>query len=265
MSRLDYYDMTIFTGEAYSRLDYNTGWFIKGYAGGGGLFGGRLKDEDFPPVIDAVFVDAERQQERLADLRQRRCRHQAGPRARFPCRRVRRLSFHARLRRRHGLHPDRDQSGHLRAGGIPDVHPRHLADQQLALAARSAWKASVEFDRRWKLTLDAAWLPYAALYGADSHLLRIGTNPGDFTGPIPEDGKGWGYQFDATVSYRFNDWSASAPAAATGTSRPRATPISRAAWSASTPSRRWCTGGPIISAASSRPTSSSVRTRLFFN
>ena len=36
--------------------------------------------------------------------------------------------------------------------------------------------------------------------------MRIGTNPGDFTGPIPEDGKGWGYQFDAIVSYRFNDW-----------------------------------------------------------
>ena len=36
--------------------------------------------------------------------------------------------------------------------------------------------------------------------------MRIGTNSGDFTGPIPEDGKGWGYQFDAMVSYRFNDY-----------------------------------------------------------
>ena len=36
--------------------------------------------------------------------------------------------------------------------------------------------------------------------------LRIGTAPGDFTGPIPEDGKGWGYQFDGFVSYRINDW-----------------------------------------------------------
>jgi hypothetical protein len=49
-------------------------------------------------------------------------------------------------------------------------------------------------------------VPYAALYGADSHLLRIGNDVGDFTGPIPEDGTGWGYQFDAMVSYRFNDW-----------------------------------------------------------
>ena len=51
VSRLDYYDTTIFTGEAYSRLDFNNGWFIKGYFGGGGLFGGKLKDEDFPPVV----------------------------------------------------------------------------------------------------------------------------------------------------------------------------------------------------------------------
>ena len=126
---------------------------------------------------------------------------------------------------------------------------------------RLGLEGSVEFDRRWKLTLDAAWIPYAVLFGADSHLLRIGSDFGNFTGPIPEDGKGWGYQFDATVSYRFNDGSASAPAAATGTSRPRATPISKVAWSGSTPSRRSCTGGPTISAASSRPISSSVLTR----
>jgi hypothetical protein len=71
---------------------------------------------------------------------------------------------------------------------------------------RLGFEAAVEFDQRWKVTLDAAWLPYAALYGADTHLLRIGANPGDFTGPVPDDGKGWGYQFDAIVSYRFSDW-----------------------------------------------------------
>src|SRR5262245_2663612 len=33
VSRLDYHDMNIFTGEAFSRLDFNNGWFIKGYFG----------------------------------------------------------------------------------------------------------------------------------------------------------------------------------------------------------------------------------------
>ena len=54
ISRLDYNDMNIFTGEAFSRLDFNNGWFIKGYFGGGGLFGGQLKDEDFSATTRAA-------------------------------------------------------------------------------------------------------------------------------------------------------------------------------------------------------------------
>ena len=136
VSRLDYYDMNIFTGEAFARLDFNNGWFVKGYCRRRRPVRRQAQGRGLPAGHRSLFGDAERQQERLADLRQRRRRHQARPRAGFPCRRVRRLSLHARLRRRHGLHPDRDQSGHLRAGGIPDIRPRHLADQQLALAAR---------------------------------------------------------------------------------------------------------------------------------
>ena len=40
---------------------------------------------------------------------------------------------------------------------------------------------------------------------ADAHWLRIGSSPGDFTGPVPEDGTGWGYQFDGFLAYRVND------------------------------------------------------------
>ena len=207
VSRLDYDDMNIFTGEAFARLDFNNGWFIKGYVGGGGLFGGKLKDEDFRAGHRRPI------RRRSATTRAARCIYgsvDAGIKL------VRGPDFHVGAFV--GYHFMRDyvdamgctqiaaQSRHLRRPAIPDSVRGHLADQQLALAARSAWK------RRWSSTgagssrVDAAWLPYAALYGADSHLLRIGTDPGDFTGPIPEDGKGWGYQFDAIVSYRFNDW-----------------------------------------------------------
>ena len=51
VSRLDYYDLSVFTGEAFTRFDTNNGWFIKANVGGGGLFHGQLKDEDFPPFI----------------------------------------------------------------------------------------------------------------------------------------------------------------------------------------------------------------------
>ena len=61
--------------------------------------------------------------------------------------------------------------------------------------------AAVEFGR-FKLIGDAAWLPYVAMYGWDARWLRIGGNLGDFTSAVPEDGKGWGYQLEAFLSYR---------------------------------------------------------------
>ena len=60
------------------------------------------------------------------------------------------------------------------------------------------------FAQRWKVNLDAAWLPYVKLYGKDTHWLRIGNAVNDFTGPIPEDGRGWGYQLEGAVSYLIN-------------------------------------------------------------
>src|SRR5262249_46603152 len=55
------------------------------------------------------------------------------------------------------------------------------------------------------LSVDAAWLPYVWMQGSDAHWLRIGSNPGDFTGAVPEDGTGWGYQLEAVASYRITD------------------------------------------------------------
>jgi hypothetical protein len=48
--------------------------------------------------------------------------------------------------------------------------------------------AAVEFGR-FKLSGDAAWLPYVAMYGWDTHWLRIGGNLGDFTSAVPDDGR----------------------------------------------------------------------------
>ena len=51
VSRLTYSHFAIFTGEGVGRFDFNNSWFYKGYVGGGGLWSGKLKDEDFPPAI----------------------------------------------------------------------------------------------------------------------------------------------------------------------------------------------------------------------
>lgn len=60
---------------------------------------------------------------------------------------------------------------------------------------------------QFKLAVDAASLPYVYLAGSDAHWLWI--NPlvvGAFSGPIPEDGIGWGYQLESVLSYRVNDF-----------------------------------------------------------
>jgi len=54
VSRLTYADLSIFAAEAYTRFDFDRRWFLKGYAGGGALRKGNLKDEDFglPPPLN---------------------------------------------------------------------------------------------------------------------------------------------------------------------------------------------------------------------
>ena len=204
VSRLDYYDLSVFTGEAFTRFDTNNGWFLKAYVGGGGLFHGRLKDEDFPPFIAPYSATLSSQQDGSMFYGS----VDAGVKL------LRGPDFH--IGAFVGYHFMRDTvhafgCGQIAAnplvcgGGIPDFI-QVIAQTNNWHALRVGLEASVQFNRRWKLSVDAAWLPYARLYGADSHHLRIGPNPGDFTGPIPEDGKGWGYQIDAIVSYNVNDW-----------------------------------------------------------
>jgi hypothetical protein len=56
VSRLSYTNLTANSGEFFFRADARHGlirnFFLKGYIGGGGVSGGRLSDEDLPPVVD---------------------------------------------------------------------------------------------------------------------------------------------------------------------------------------------------------------------
>jgi hypothetical protein len=203
VSRLSYNDLNIFTGEAYTRFDFSTGWFLKGYIGGGNLFGGRLKDEDFPPTLVPYSATLSDQKEGYLFY--------GSVDGGFKI--IRGGDFHVGAFV--GYHFLRDQVSAFGCGQVatnPLVCAGGIPDSIKVITQRNDWHslrvgldAAVEFDRRWKLAVDAAWLPYVKLHGADSHWLRIGTSPGNFTGALPEDGKGWGYQLDAFLSYRFND------------------------------------------------------------
>jgi hypothetical protein len=203
VSRLTYKDMSLFTGEAFSRLDFNTGWYVKGYAGGGALVGGRLKDEDFPPVIDPYSAT-------LSDQREGSMIYgsvDAGLKV------VRGPDFHVGVFA--GYHFLRETvlafgcgqvaaNPFVCAGGIPDsINVITQVNNWHSL--RVGVDAAVEVGRV-KLAVDAAWLPYVVLYGKDAHWLRIDpATIGAFTGPVPEDGNGWGYQIEGVLSYQVNN------------------------------------------------------------
>jgi outer membrane protease len=203
VSRLTYSNFAIFTGEGAGRFDFNNGWFIKGYAGGGGLWSGKLKDEDFPPAI--VPYSATTSDQKFGSLTYGSI--DAG--VSF----VRGPDFHVGLFA--GYHFLREtvsafgcaqiaSNPFVCGGGIPDFI-KVITQVNNWNSVRVGIDAAVEFNR-FKLSVDAAWLPYVYMIGSDAHWLRI--NPfvvGAFSGPVPEDGTGWGYQLEGFLSYRVSD------------------------------------------------------------
>jgi hypothetical protein len=49
VSRLTYTNIQAHSGEAFGRVEHLSGFFVKGFAGGGAITTGNLQDEDFPP------------------------------------------------------------------------------------------------------------------------------------------------------------------------------------------------------------------------
>ena len=101
-------------------------------------------------------------------------------------------------------------------GGIPDF-VKVITKVNNWNSVRVGIDAAYEINR-FKLAVDAAWLPYVYLAGSDAHWLRI--NPlvvGAFSGPIPEGGTGRVISSKVSCPIASATSSASASAAATGT------------------------------------------------
>jgi hypothetical protein len=204
VSRLTYSHFAIFTGEGVARFDFNNGWFTKGYIGGGGLWSGNLKDEDFPPLTAPYSATTSTQ--KFGSLSYGSV--DAGVNfARGP-------DFHVGLYA--GYHFLRETVSAFGCGQVatnPEICGGGIPDFVKVITQVNNWNsvrvgidAAYEINR-FKLAVDAAWLPYVYLTGSDAHWLRI--NPlvvGAFSGPIPEDGIGWGYQLESVLSYRVNDF-----------------------------------------------------------
>ena len=205
VSRLTYGDLSIFAGEAYGRFDLDRRWFLKGYVGGGALRKGNLKDEDFgltPPLNPYSATSSVQGDGTLA---------YASLDAGFnviwgPDFRVGLFGgFHYMNETVTAFGCTQISFNPLICGAVPIPNQvKAITQDNNWYSARLGVDATVEFDR-FRLNVDAAWVPYVWLYGSDAHWLRIGNQPGDFAGPIPEDGTGWGYQLEASLSYRVNE------------------------------------------------------------
>jgi outer membrane protease len=203
VSRLTYGGLKTHTGEVFGRLDHTSGVFLKGLVGAGSIVSGNLNDEDFPPVISPysstssdqknggpafVNVDAGINFVKGGDFR-------IGAFVGY-----------------HYLGEKVSAYGCSQIATNPAVCAGTIPSSVLVITQNNNWHAlrlgldaELALFDRMKLNLDAAWLPIVRLNGQDFHWLRIGSGFGDFTGSLPEDGNGRGYQLEAVLSYKVTD------------------------------------------------------------
>ncbi len=200
VSRLTYSGLIMNSGELYGRIASTNGWFLKGYVGLGAISNGSLQDEDFPTLTFAPYSSTTSEQYNgyltYATLD---VGHDL----------VRGGDFNLGAFAGYFIFKENVNAfGCTQNATNPDVCQPAVPTGVEVISQTNIWQSprvgvdgSIMFGGRFKLSADAAWLPYVTLSGADSHWLRIGSAVGDFTGSIPDDGTGQGYQLEALLSY----------------------------------------------------------------
>jgi hypothetical protein len=205
VSRLTYEGMHGHAADAFGRLDHTSGFYTKGYIGGGLLFNGNLNDEDFPPVT-TPYSSTDSKLEGggfgylSADVGLNLWRDPALRVGAF-------VGYHIFNQRVNAYGCSQIAGNTAICGTFPVPNDIKVITQD------NTWhslRVGIDFDvklaERLRLRADAAYLPYVKLFGTDWHHLRIGTTAGTFTGGIPEDGVGRGYQLEAALSYAVNEY-----------------------------------------------------------
>ncbi len=199
VSRLTYSGMDGHAAEGFGRVEHTSGFFLKGYVGAGILLNGKLQDEDFPPLTLPYSSTDSRQNDGTMAY--------ASVDIGYSFIRQKGLRIGA-FAGYHYLDQSVNAFGCVQAatnagicgGGLPETW-KVISQNNHWNSVRLGLDAKIALGDRFSLNLDAAWLPYVKLNGADTHWLRIGDYPGAFTGPIPEDGTGTGYQLEASLAY----------------------------------------------------------------
>ncbi len=203
VSRLTYADFRTHSGEIFGRMDHTSSLFWKGYAGTGAIQGGNLNDEDFPPLTSPYSSTT-------SEMRKGTLSY-ASIDGGFNV--IKGGDFRVGLfGGYHFLTEKLDAYGCTQLATNPSICAGSVPTYVAVITQDNTWHslrlgmdAELELFNRLRLSLDAAWLPYVSLNGTDSHWLRIGTSAGSFTGAIPEDGTGTGWQLEAALSYKLTD------------------------------------------------------------
>lgn len=199
VSRLSYTGLQSHSLEIFTRVDHaSSGLFWKGYAGGGLLTQGNLQDEDFPPLTTPYSsTNSTLQNQSLGYISV----DFGGALLRGPDFRIDGFVGY------HYLHQRLKGFGCHQTAGNPDICAGGIADSVAVIVEDDTWQgvrlglnADLPLADRWRLNLEAAYLPYVWFSGSDNHLLRP-----DLPFPIFEDGHSWGYQLEALLSYKVDD------------------------------------------------------------
>lgn len=195
VSRLTYDGLVGASGELFGQINERN-YFIKGVAGLGSLMRGTLQDEDFAPFITPYSsTDSELHNGLIGYATLDGGMYFAE-------------TPHARLGAFVGysyLRQDVNAFGCTQTATNPDVCVPTIDTSINGISQHNSWNGiriglngDMRFGKGWRLSGEAAALPFVNLSGKDFHWLRIGS---DFSGGIPEDGWGWGYQLEAMLDY----------------------------------------------------------------
>jgi hypothetical protein len=232
---LTYSDYLIATAEGFSRIDFNNGWFVKGYAALGAFFGGQLKDEDFPPAINPYSATLSLQKygsmvylstDVGADI------------VRGPDFRVGAFVGYHFLRETLSAYGCGQIAFNpmVCAGGIPDF-VRGITQVNNWNSLRLGLNGTVEFNNRLKFNLDVAWLPFSISRGPTP--IGCAWGPGSATSTVESPRRAPAGVIRSTLFSPIASLmcSALASAPAIGICRRAARRTSRAASTASSPTR----------------------------
>ena len=193
-SQVTHANMDSNAGEGFARIDHSSGFFLKGFLGGGNIFNGKLNDEDFPPGI-VPYSNT------VSDINNGRLWYGTVDLGWNPWQMPNyKVGFFVGYN-----HFYETANGYscTQVATNPDVcFPGEVPLGTLVLTETQNWdgvrlgvNGVFALIPRLSLTVDAAVLPYVSMTGIDNHWLRPDINP------LPQAGHGWGYQLEGILAY----------------------------------------------------------------